>query len=256
MYNPTMRLAVSMILIGWAGILALIIVLSRAVFGRFLSKYPLFYTYIGYVALSSVVALVYSAYEPELYSQYYWTSQFVSLLLGLALMVELYRLVFGPYSGVRRVANLLLVVLLILAATYAVADGIPLHAAGVIRLERDLRAVQAVLLLVVLLLSSYYRLPVGKNVRGIATGYGFFIGTSVFNLALSSYFGAAFQRAWQLLQPLEYCVTAAIWCVLLWHFDPPHPAPPRPDEIYSDTSERTSLAFQRLSRQLMHRDAL
>jgi hypothetical protein len=242
--------------VGWSGILALVVVLWRAIHGRFLSKYPLFYLYAGYVVVSSSGALLFGLRSADLYWKYYWSSQFVALSFGLGVMAEIYRLILGPYRGARRLANVVLMALLILASAYVLADGFPLHAASVIIVERDLRLAQSVLLFAVLVLSMYYQLPIGRNVRGIATGYGLFIGTSVLNLALYSYFGPSYQQTWSFLQPLEYCITVTVWCVFLWSYCPPDPEMRSDEQPYSVVSVHTELAFRRLARQLVQRSAL
>lgn len=86
-------------------------------------------------------------------------------------------------------------------------------------LERDLRAAQAILLLVIVALVAYYRVPIGKNLRGIIVGYGVFICASVVSLTLRAYLGKSFQSWWQYLQPAAYDLTLLIWCASLWSYE-------------------------------------
>ena len=124
----------------------------------------------------------------------------------------------------------------------------------VAELDRNLRTIQAVVLLTLFGLVRHYSIPIGKNMRGIAMGYGFFVATSLLNLSLRVYFGKAFHSVWQLGQPLEYCATAAIWCAMLWSY---HPSPAPNDEMerdYQRVSSDAVTAMVRLRSYLLHPD--
>jgi hypothetical protein len=81
----------------------------------------------------------------------------------------------------------------------------------------------------------------GRNVKGIFTGYGLFIATSVVTLTLRASLGNAFQSAWVFLQPLCYTAVLGIWCRSLWNYAPV-PAPqlrPKIEEDYQSLALMT-----------------
>jgi hypothetical protein len=155
---------------------------------------------------------------------------------------------------VRKVANGLIYGLLLIALFRLVSGGIPPPHAVILVLERDLRTVQALMLIVFAGLVLYYAIPISRNLTGIALGYGCFISTSVFNLTLSSQFGLGFQKAWSYLQPLEYCMCVTIWCVTLWSLAPaPGTQPANCDQTYQAVSDETELRFSRLRAHIVRR---
>ena len=63
-------------------------------------------------------------------------------------------------------------------------------------IERDVRTVQAIFLFMILAVISYYRIPIGKNLKGMISGYGLYIVTSLFTLAIRAYAGPRFNSSW------------------------------------------------------------
>ena len=102
---------------------------------------------------------------------------------------------------------------------------------------------------------AYYAIPLGPNVRGIAIGYVFLVATSVLNLSLRYYFGAAFQRIWNYGAPLEFTAALGIWTATLWSYHP-NPEPPNQDmeRDYEWLSGQAIRAMARLRTHLIHPD--
>ena len=85
-----------------------------------------------------------------------------------------------------------------------------------VELERNLRAIQAVSLIVLALFITYYRVPLGRYAKGIFVGYGIFVGTLVLTLTLHTLIGHSFQATWEFVQPVSYAVALGTWCRSLW----------------------------------------
>ena len=120
-------------------------------------------------------------------------------------------------------------------------------------LERDLRAVQTILVVGILFLLVYYAIPVGRNLKGIILGYGFFLGTSIINLTLRSHLGDAFQVWWQYSQPMAYLATLFVWSATLWSYQP-NPKPEEQTELdrnYEWLSARTADALLKARSHIM-----
>ena len=207
----------------WLATLALeSLILYRAARCRFLAKYVLFYSYVGFVLCLSSVRLVIYCVEPTFYRSFYWHTQSLSVLVGCMVVWEIYRRALGRFPGAARMARNLLLLLLLIVVGKVLANT-PNVLAGWLtgttaELERNLRAVQAVLLMGLLGVIASYRIPLGRNVWGMILGYGLFLGTSVINLTLRILLGDSFQIVWQYLQPLFYLSVLCVWSLTLWSY--------------------------------------
>jgi hypothetical protein len=198
------------------------LLLFQAFKGEFLWKYTLFYLYLGSVFLQSFSLLIIYLAKPNYYAPLYWSAEFVSVVLGCGIVWEIYRGALGRFPGAARMArNVVLFILLMVFAKVLVNtwNGTVWRPAGmVVGLERDLRAVQAVMLIGLVIIIAFYRIPLGQNLWGMMLGYGLFIGTNVIILALRVLLGNSFQTAWHYLQPLSYLAVLCIWCITLWSY--------------------------------------
>ena len=206
-----------------AGVALESLLLARAFASSWFKKYPFFFAYLASVFLQDVCLWVVYLFKFRYYTQFYWTAEFFSLLLGCAVSWEIFRLVLGRYPGAGRMArNLLLfaLIMVIIKGLGGAWDGVVSLPSTAVELERNLRAMQGVSFIVLTLLIFYYVIPIGRNVKGIFTGYGLFIATSVLTLTLRASLGDAFQVAWVYLQPLCYIAVLSIWCGTLWRYEP------------------------------------
>jgi hypothetical protein len=200
-----------------------VVLLFQAFKGEFVRKYALFYVYLGSVFLQSFSLLIIYLAKPNYYKLLYWSAEFVSVVLGCGIVWEIYRGALGRFPGAARMArNVLLLILLMVFAKVLVNawNGTAWRSAGmVIELERDLRAVQSAVLIGLIIVIAFYRIPLGRNLWGMMMGYGLFIGTNVIVLALRVALGDSFQSVWHYLQPLCYLAVLCIWCITLWSYN-------------------------------------
>lgn len=197
------------------------VILVRAIRANWFFKYKLFSAYVCFVLLQDISFLF--IYRSKYYAVVYWWAELLSVVMGLGLTYEIFRSVVGRYPGAGRVARNVLAVVLILTLSKSLLPSLTgslLLPMSIIDLERDLRVIQAFCLLVLAGMIAYYRIPVGRNARGLLSGYGIFLGTSVVTLTLRSSLGEAFHEAWTSLQPLSYLTVLCIWCVFLWNYEP------------------------------------
>jgi hypothetical protein len=239
---------------GWLAVVLLLLLLYRAATGKILSVYPLFYSYIAHVLIATIVGLTVKWANPGTYRVYYWVAEAVSSLLGMGVTWEIHRRILANYSGVRRLAGMLLSIIFALVLCFSAA-GRGGARFSLVTAERDLRTVQAIILLILFALVAYYAIPLGKNIRGIAIGYVFGIATAVLNLSFRYYFGDAYIPIWKYGRGIEYLAGLTIWCVTLWSLQP-DPAPPdkeiEPD--YEWVSGKAVQTMDRLRTHLIHPD--
>jgi hypothetical protein len=204
--------------------------LLRAVRARFFARYTLFYAYLLWVLVRSLAWFYVLLRHGDLYPHFYWYTQFIDILLGCGIIFELYRQGLVHYPGAARMARNVLALVFAMVISKVLSNalsGTGLSPGSIAyELERNLRMVQSVFLVVVIALFYYYAIPLGRNLRGMTLGYGFFLGTSVINLTFRTQLGSAFHVWWGYLQPLSYVLVLAIWCSALWSYAPmPLPGP-------------------------------
>lgn len=209
-------------IICWGGIALLALVVFRAISSRSFSKYPFFYVYSAAVLLTTILLR-----SPALYDKWYWATQFITLVIGYGILLEILNHVLAPYPGAEKFARTsgLVAVGVIFCFALVFPLVMPQWSAGTsIEFERDLRTVQAIFICGLLAVISYYGITIGRNMKGMIVGYGLYIVTSLVTLAMRSYAGTRFDEIWKVAQPLSYDVSLVIWMVALWSYQP-NPVP-------------------------------
>lgn len=238
--------------IWWTANLLEILLLGRAAQRKLIKAYPLFYTYLAFVLLTSLTRFYMYVWHAPLYTNFYWGTQGVSVVLGFAVVWEICRQALARYPGAYRMVRAGFAIIFVTVSAKILANVLSGEswslAATIAEEERDFRVVQAFLLLVIVGLNSFYRIQIGRNLRGMMLGYGFFVGTSVLNLTFRSYLGDAFQTWWQYLQQVAYVVVLLTWCVTLWSYQPnPEPeAESRVEQDYQALVQATRERFRQV----------
>lgn len=195
---------------------------ARAVPTGLLKHYRMFFFYLGLVLTRDICLLLVYFLRPGLYAHAYWDSELLGVLAGCCLVWEVYRVAFKPFPGAARVARDVLLLLFIFAVARIFVEmwNSPGWTLGrtTLETERDLRIAQGALLVGLVALFTYYAIPLGRNLAGIIYGYAVFVGTSVVNLTARHYLGAAFQHAWEYIQPSCYFLVLSLWCWTLWTY--------------------------------------
>ncbi|MGA8222162.1 MAG: hypothetical protein WB780_10960 [Candidatus Acidiferrales bacterium] len=227
-----------MLIIALGGMLINSLILYRALRGNYARKYPLFYAFTAIVLIVDIIRTpAYHLGSPLLYRNIFWPTQFLCLVVGYGVILEVIRKALDPYAGAERFARIS--VLAVFAAVFSFvtfqtlthSNWTPAACYG--ELERDLRGVQVLVLMGVLTIVSYYRVALGRNLKGIILGYGLFIAASVISPALRSYFGAPLEKVWEFGPPSVYMTSQLIWVAALWNYSP-NPAPEMPPRLESD----------------------
>lgn len=231
------------------GIALELAIIGRALWTRLYLRFPIFYTYITYVFATSVgLWILYS--HPDLYRKFYWRLEGVSILLGYGVLVEIMHRSLEGYPGADRIAQLVAFGMFLLIfgglALSLLLDKNPLaivewkqHAGDA--LQRDLRFVQAVYLAITLVVSLYFRIELGRNLRGLILGFGVYIGVSILSPEFRYFLGERFEPIFAELQPVAYLFTLGVWLVALWEYATVRTKPPNsgnPDD-YQNNVKRT-----------------
>ncbi len=230
-----------------SGLLLQFGILLRGLREKLLARYSFFYTYVFSTFLAASIVLLLWRVAFASYQRSYWILQFATLLIGCGIILEIFRHVLSPYRGAEKFAMATGLFIFVAVFCFAIVYRliVPSPGRALFELERNVRTVQAILLFGILVVISYYRVPLGKNIRGMIAGYGLYIVTSLSTLAIRAYAGSGFNNIWNVIQPLSFDASLAIWLIALWSYQPnPAPDPTLPlEEDYEMLARRTRRAL-------------
>lgn len=203
-------------------------------------RYPFFSAFVLYDFLRTLVVAGLSHFWPRLYAPLYWYTEMLALAFLVAIIWEIERSIFVTRPGLTRVAkeSLLAVGVLFVPAVI----GLSWSQASVFRypyeivsplFEQYLTVTLALLLLCIAGLARYYRVRLGKNMRGLIFGLGLYLSLYALNFA-GLQFIQGFLRYWQILSPVAYIGLAAFWLWSFWEFAP---APEPPSQLVDSHSK-------------------
>ncbi len=209
------------------GLLLEFVLLWRIQRERMWQCYPFFAIYVSYVACRTVILFLLLHLHEASYVAAYWASELVAVALWFFITWEVFRHAFPPVLGIRRMVGvvLLIVCLLVFCLTIYVRGDKAARVSSILSdLERYAGLVQTVVLLLILSAARYYQVRLGRNIWGMAVGFGIFVSFSAANFSAFQLW-LFFLPFWQLLRPLSFVVMLAIWTWALWRYAPNPPIP-------------------------------
>ena len=205
-----------------AGLVLEFVVLARAVRSRMVTRFPYFYSYVFCVFGVSLVLYIGYAAWPGFYNRWYWPTQFATLVAGCGVVLDVVRHAFGFYPGAQRVAWLACLAAFVATFCYVGAKSARQAArtplAVTVELERDLRVIEALLLVAIMSIVFYYGIELGRNLVGLIVGFGAYVGVSLVTLAIRAFMGYRFNAAWVSLQSGTYLLSLMVWMIALWSY--------------------------------------
>lgn len=229
------------------------IVLFRGWKAGLFRKYPFFYTFVSWVLLSEGLRFWIYKYIPSLYQAFFWDTRLVTIAGSYAVCVEIFKNGLRHNRGVARVAQKLLLIVFVIAASYAASDFLHGGFRSVARAAADLGSylsyIEAALLLVMLWLFTRYRIPFGRNLLGLVAGYSLWVGIEVIILVLLFLPGSGASVGLRKFAPLVYLVSMLVWSVSLWQSEPEPAQPPESavERDYEVLVAKTRASFAHLS---------
>jgi len=234
-----------------------VVILLRGALTGLLKKYPLFFTYIACVLLAEIIGLLTRAWAPRLYEPLYWPADLATILASYAVMVEIFRWSTRHKPGIRRLTQRALLTVFAITVAYTASNFVngkfSSASRAVAALGRDLRYVEAAVLLLMLWLLLRYRIPLGRNLRGLLIGYFLWVSINVVNLALWFVPGNEFSNLLRGLLPTTYVLTLGVWCVALWsvYKERTQPAETKIERDYELLAAKTQGVLARTSTRLV-----
>jgi hypothetical protein len=223
----------------------------RGIVGGWAKHFRVFYFYISFIFFQEMLRIGANHVGPAVYMYTYWITEFIGVVLGCGIVFEIYKAGLELYPGTARMVRNILAFVFVLAFTKAFVDASNdprwLPAASTMELERNVRIVQLLALAALVALFSYYRVPFGRNLRGMVLGYGLYVTASIPQLTFAASEGGRFLAFWRYLAPVSYDVALLLLVVHLWSYEP-QPTPARTVLLEQDY-QRVAAATQRRLRE-------
>jgi len=232
--------------------------LAFVLFRRLFRSHPWFSLYVlSFVLQTIVVAAVYR-YWGTTSDEYWiaaWLSQAVVVATRWLAIVEIARNVFASYSGIWRLAGLILLTSSIAILLYAVAISGIRFDSMVIAADRRVELFIALFVVAMFLFARYYRLPISDTERQLAIGFCLYSCVWVINDSLYEGWRQSLGSAWDFLQTIAFVASLIIWFNALRL--PERPTVPAPGktvspEVYAQLSEEVNSRLLTLNNRLTH----
>lgn len=202
-------------------------ILVRSLQRKLTKRYPIFYLYILILVglhIASPLTAYFVGAASNAYYEFYWFVLYAALLAEALILLDvvahdqLSRLVFlhSPVRFFRRsiVAAIILCLPILGAATLQVSSQ------SLIAMARDLYALWAGVLSIVLCAAAYFAVPMGKNRKGMLLGLGLEWSSYVICFSLLSYFHSEMGSSLANVLPVVDVIVYLIWLVSLWSYHP------------------------------------
>jgi hypothetical protein len=214
-----------------------------------LRTYLLFSCYLIFVISQDVLRYLVAHSAPTLYPGTFWSTEFIGVFAGCGVVAEVCSIALARYPGVAKIArNLMLLAFSLIVGKifFTALQGTSGWSVFLIlQLERDMRFVQILAILCLLLVLTVYSIPVNRNLRGIMLGYGLFLSFNLVDLSFLERLGGRAQFVASGIQSSAYLAALCIWAVFLWSKSPQpqrrmagEPAHHGYSDIVSETQER------------------
>jgi hypothetical protein len=200
-----------------------LLLLWRAARGKFVDRFPLFYSYVVYGLCWSTAVFVASQFVSSIHWTIYWRFFLVSLVAEFGVLVEISDHIFSPFPAIRSLSRVLTILICVVFSVFILPpvfrSGSPTR--GLIEFGETTSITKAAIICVLLATVRYCRLPLGANVSGMILGLSVYVGVNVANFALAARLGRTlYGTTFGSVGVLSYTLCLLIWTVALWRYEP------------------------------------
>lgn len=220
-------------------------------------EYIAFYLYLTVILLRDALSFYMVFHDVTWRSLYnfYYGAELLIYVLGFATIFEIYRRVFDPFPAIRRFFQLLFVLSftsLLAMAMVKFPFGNKWWTMMMFDFEKNIRFVGALLLILIVGLVEYYRVPINRNLHGILFGLTFYYVAAISLATTFAFFGPTIAPTWQMLSVIAFLVAEILWVAQLSSVAMPIALERQKDESWNYGSVMPQLArgLQRLNAQL------
>ena len=184
-----------------------------------LRRFPFFACYAGFTLFSNAFLYLLKAKSLAFaYFYSYWICEAVGLILGFAVVYEVFGRLLTPYPALRRLALLIfqwsILVLVLMAAAVLYAQSTADHdrvSTAVMVLEEATRIVEVGLLMFLFLFSTAFGLHWRQCVFGMALGLGIFATAELVGITMRNFRGLPFHHYFEVVRSLAFNTSLFVW---------------------------------------------
>ncbi len=182
-----------------------------------LRKFPFFGVYAVFTLLASGVLYVVRGFS-NVYLYTYWICECVGVILGFAVVYEVFGKLLSPYPALRRLAvsifqwSTMVLILLGCVVLYAQSASEPnKFAAAVMVVEEATRIIEVGLLMFLFLFSTAFGLHWRQCVFGMALGLGIFVTVELVGITMRNYWGPALNSSFSVVRAVAFSISLMVW---------------------------------------------
>jgi hypothetical protein len=201
----------------WLGCIFLQVLLALVMLAkRTWKNYPVFSAYVFFGVFEAAV-LYAVLHRPKLYFYSFWPCEAIGIILGLAVVREIFTNVFSPHPALRKLAIMIFrvaVVLLIVLACgviYLQSGNATGMVNAVLLAAEAARLVEVGLIMFLFLSSSAFGLHWRQNVFGMALGLGMFAAVDLITVTLIGHLSSTTAQALNLAHGIAFSTSLLIW---------------------------------------------
>jgi hypothetical protein len=201
----------------WIASIALQVMLTATLLAkRAWRKYPMFSAYVFFTLFETAATLP-SHRLGSAYFYTFWICEAIGIVLGLAVVREIFTNIFAPHAALRRLATIIfrvaVVALIVLAcgAIYEQSASAKSFARVVMVSTDGTRIVELGLIMFLFLSSSAFGLHWRQNEFGIALGLGTCAAVELINVTLMTHLSAEAEQVLSLVRSLSFNGSLLIW---------------------------------------------
>ena len=179
-------------------------------------KHPMFAAYVFFNLLQTTIMLS-GHWVPTAFFYTFWTCEAISIVLGLAVVREIFTNIFAPHAALRKLATIIfrvaVVALIVLAfgAIYEQSLSAKTIARVVVVATDGTRIVELGLIMFLFLSSSAFGLHWRQNEFGIALGLGTCAAVELINVTLMTHMSPGGGEVLSLVRSLSFNGSLLIW---------------------------------------------
>jgi hypothetical protein len=229
----------------WMAPIPVLIFLAVTMIRRNLRRdFPVFFTYAVFQIATCTLLFAFFHWSYKAYFCTYWLTNAAGVVLGFAVIREIFANLFRPYDALRDLGAVLFrwaAVVLVMVAVVTVASGatskINALVSVIFALERSVRVMQCGLVLFMLLFSAHLGISSKHHVFGISLGFGVFAAVELMIVTLFA-LGTHETVGMNLLKAMTYTAATVIWSYYMLS-----PEPERITDNARAHSERWNMAL-------------
>lgn len=179
--------------------------------------FPLFSLYFAICFAEGIFTYLFQR-NASVYFYTFWLMEASGIVLGFAVVYEIFRIVFSGHAGLRRLATLtfrcVLAILLVIGVVVFAKQaslGFKGITSAVLVLEEAVRIIEVGLLMCLFLLSSAFGLHWRQQVFGIGLGLGLFVAVELITVTILGKMGNPAQDALNVVRILGFNASLLIW---------------------------------------------